>query len=123
MREKNATVLKGTGSLVHQMLTVPTTSNSEKASCEIPSLVHPHRPGLMLNQYNTWLAECRKIPVHLLCNFCRCRAVFLYYFTPALFQYFSGPSILTYLKCCFAETFLLVFRLVKVRVMQSEAIN
>ena len=49
---------KGPDRLVQRMLIVPTTINPEKkACCEIPTRVHPHLPGLMLNQYTTWLAS------------------------------------------------------------------
>ena len=39
------------------MWTVPATINPEKACCAIPTRVHPHLPGLTLNQYVTWLAS------------------------------------------------------------------
>ena len=47
---------QGQDRLVHQMLTVPITINPEKACCGIPTRVHPHLPGLMLNEYTTWVA-------------------------------------------------------------------
>ena len=42
----------GTGSLsTPMMLTAPITINPEKACCGISTRVHPHLPGLTLNQY------------------------------------------------------------------------
>ena len=45
----------GTGSLsASDLNTVPTTINHKKTCCEIPTWVHPHLLGLMLNQHTTW---------------------------------------------------------------------
>ena len=52
------------------MLTVPITINPENSCCGIPTRVHPHLPGLTLNQYTTWLVywwslhPCSKIDYH-----------------------------------------------------------
>ena len=53
-------VSKGTGSLSAPNFN--STDNDQpwkKACCEIPTRVHPHLPGLTLNQYTTWLASIK----------------------------------------------------------------
>ena len=53
------TVLTRTGSISAPDVNSTCTGNNQpwqKAYCGIPTRIHPHLPGLTLNQYTTWLA-------------------------------------------------------------------
>ena len=60
------TVSKRTGSL--SAPGVNSTGNNQpwkKTCCGIPTRVHPHLPGLTLNQYTTWLAVVYIVILHI----------------------------------------------------------
>ena len=81
---------------------VNSTDNNQpwrKACCGISTLVDPHLPGLMLNQYTTWLAALTVIALPLVCHWVSIHAVKLlftshrqYCLKPKYFNHFAVLS-------------------------------